>query len=1080
MITNNISEQISSMTESADTSVPSLNDSGVFTGEDVNVAGVGFLKKIGKGVAKEAVKTESEAVKKALEPLQQKRIKEGDEIVQERAKAVREPAITPVKRTRTPKAEQPETVPQVDEIKPLTITPKSDEAMQEIVDLRKQSIEEGTTNVAPSPTALQAEQGVTKSVINTLPFDDAELQSTIKTTAEALKGTGVQDTVTLGSLYNKMSELGMPQSIAKSILRGEPLESKIGNNELALTMTAVAKLHDDSAVVLDELFYKLENDYNNFTEIDRFNLGQQAAYHENIVSVFSGAGTDLARAMNTLKRIKDQAPILKQEEFSALLDGSISKAAMLKMAKAYNNSSTRAGKNKLIKNQKGIFTKVGEMMMYTFQSNILNDIGTYATNIYGGLTNGAFIDAIDTFAATSIGKIRGKFGANIEDVPEYEDLINGYSGFYNGILDGLENAKNVLMTGKRSDFKGEVVENPITAKYLSDTSIATIFGKEFRTSKDLEKSPFGQMINGVGVLQSIPLRAIGSIDEVISTTVARTALHREASKFARKSIKDRVNAGMSYDDAAKATAEEVSVFLREQPADIYMNVEEIRQMSNFTYKFNKHADSWYERSLAGNYDKLSRLFDIPGAKIIQPFAGTLTKIFDQGASRIPGANLISPQFWKDWNRGGHFRDRAIARVSTGAALATASSMLAMENKVTGNGPGAKEDRDALMAMGWRPRSLVVSGDISEQNRKRISDLNVDWIEVGEGVTYIDYGKMGLTPLSEIFTFGADFSDAMKFYGGSPDSTELSNFALVGVGSLSETVSNLPAMEFVGELISIMRGRHEDGGEKVVQVLEKLATQAGKFTTLAIPGVSLPASSAGAHIARLIDPLAPAIRPEMTNPNHAQKVYENVRNTFISRIPSMRGEFNADLDNAGRPKFNKDTYLQSYWNLVPRLSVVKGNWSEMDAVLAANEHGINTPSTKMRGVEMSEAQYNRYKDLYGQKIKIEHTLSNGETVKLNMEKAIPAILKDYEIDRQQSGLPPLDIGDKKTIIDSTIAMYREVARKIMIGELVENDETKELESFPFDGTDYGYSEETLEFPELRDEILKANEFKRKNG
>lgn len=1079
MINQNINTKLDEMLDTPSVATPAIDDAeqdvlesvdSVFTGESEQVAGLGLGGL--KGVLKEGA-----AARKALKPLEQKKIVEDGVVVQERAKAQREPGIVaPTQREKKAVQSKPLDAP-VDipeNPAPLNVKPKTDKAIDKVEGARQDILEQGATPVSPAPTELQAARGVQQSIIGTIPFDDDSLRATVQATAESLKGTDVEQ-ITVKELFDKAIERGVPQTSAAKILEGLPLESKIGNNELSIQMSGLLKLHDDSAVYIDDLFKKLETDYENFTDVDRFNLGQQLAYHDSLIKAVSGASSDIARAMNTFKRIKDQSPILSGQEFRDMLDGAIDKDSMLELAKRYNVVQSRAGKNALIKQQKGLFTKIGEGMYYTFQSNMLNDVATYARNITGSLTQGAFV-TVEDFISAGVGKLRGKFGNDVSDVQELDDVVNGLHGLYNGWMDGFESMVNVFRTGERATFKGETVNNPLSSAYLADTQTEfSIFGQKFKTDPELENTFVGKSIDAIGFLQSIPFRALSGTDELISGTVARMALHRESSKFARAKIKERVDAGMSMDEAIDATSKEVATFLREQPADIYTNVEEIRQMVNFTYKFNKFAEGTVEKFVAGQYDKASRLWDVPGFKVIQPFAGTVTKIFDQGASRIPGVNFISPQFYKDWNRGGAYRDRAIARLSLGSTIASIAGVMAMENKVTGNGPGAKEDRDALAQLGWQPNSIVIETNLSEENKKRLEAITD--VSVGEGRIYLSYQKLGAEPLTQIMALGADFADAMKFYSGSPNASELTDIAMAYAGSTAETVSNMPMMQLFGELATLSRGKYEDGGDKIVAIMERISTQFGKAGLLSIPGVSIAGSSAGSHIARLIDPNNPSIMPTTMNPTAAEKVLQNSWNTFVSRIPVLRGEFELDLDNAGRPKFNKDTVRQSYLNFIPNLSVTKGKMSRMDEVLAENQHGISTPSRKMHGVELNDVQYNRFKRLYGQEVMIEQDVG-GELKMLNMEKAIPVALEQAMKDREEAGLPPLPIEDRRAIIDDVISKYRDVATKRMIGAMYKDD-LGDVAFDEFDSTYYGFNSNKVEFPELQAEIKKTRQFNRYN-
>lgn len=1059
---NNIDSRIDDLVSGDKPEIQSIDEinqdqemptSDVFTGEQVQVAGIS--KAIGAGV------------KEALKPLEKKAVKEGKVIVEERAKVLREPkVVAPTQRRKevAPAKVMPEQVQIPDTPTPLELKPKSDKVIEDLATERAAIIEQGAPPVSPAPTEYQIYEGVGTGRISTVPFDDDSLRATVEATAKKFleKDAG---TTTVQQLYDKAIERGIPETMAQNVLNGIPFESKVGNNQLSINMAGLLQVMDDSSIYADSLFKKLETDYSNFTEIDRFNLGQQLAYHESLMSAVSGASSDIARAQNVFKRAKNTVSILSGPEFKAILDGTISKEAMLELAKRYNAVESRAGKNALIKQQKGLYTKIGEGMYYTFQSNLLNDPATISRNLTGSLTQGAFITLEDVIGA-GIGTMRGKI-TGATDYTEFADVINGWAGFYNGVYDGFEQLSNVIKTGERATFKGETVNNPLSSTYLADTEFS-LFGKKFKTDPDLENTFIGKAIDSIGFLQSIPFRGLSGTDELISGTVSRMALHREASKFARGRITELTNDGLSIADATDMASKEVATFLREQPADIYANVEEIRNMVSFQYKFNKYSDNFIESNVAGAYDHAARLFDIPALKILQPFAGTVTKIIDQGASRMPGANFISPQFYKDWNRGGAYRDRAMARLTLGSIISAGTATLAMDNKVTGYGPAAPEDRAALQAQGWQPYSFTYSGNMSEENIKRLNDITPS--SSSNGKTYISLQGMGVEPLSQIFAQGADFADIMKFYHDDPNASELEAVSMAIVGSNANYVSSMPMMAAVGDIMSIARGKYDDNGEKVVAIVERLSTQFGKAAMLSIPGVSIVGSSAFSHLAKTIDRPAASVMPDTMNPTAMDRITQESWKSFATRVPVLRGEFDMELDNAGRPRYNRNTYLESYINFVPNFSVTKGQMSRMDEVLVENKHGIARPSKNMDGVEMNAQQYNRYKRLYGQEIALEVVTDNG-IERMNMEQAIPVELENAIKDREIGGMSPLDIKQRQEIINATISKYKKAAKERMLG-IAEKDESTGKTIYtktPATGQDYGFQNDVVEFPELVDEI-----------
>jgi hypothetical protein len=600
------------------------------------------------------------------------------------------------------------------------------------------------------------------------------------------------------------------------------------------------------------------------------------------------------------------------------------------------------------------------------------------------------------------------------------------------MLDGLESASNVVKTGKRAGYKGEARENPLSAEYLSDTSVTIPFtSKELLRTGELKDTFMGGSLDSIGFITSLSFRALGSGDELVSSPMARMALHREAYTFAVNRINELQRAGKTLDEANTLVQDEVVKFVREQPADIYNNVEEIRKLISFSYDFDKST------RLGQFYNTTNQVLNLPIIKTMVPFSGTLTKIFDQGASRIPGMNLISPQFHKDWERGGIYRDRAKARLATGSTIAVLTSLAASDDWITGKGPTDPGQRAAWQKLGRQEYSIRVPKSFMSLD---IVDKLKGYTEVNEAndAYYVSYKRFD--QIAQVMAVGADFADTMKFTDEDPNSSVVENYVGAIIGANAEYLASLNTMQFVGDLIAMGRGKFEDGGEKMLNVFEAMSRQVAKSVVMGTPVVGLATSTASAHVARLIDrPATTKMADEIIIGRgisaRAEKVYQQAKNELLGRIPVLRGDLTKDLDNAGREKFTKNTVMDLWVNAIPFVSATATGKSEMDEVLFDNKHGINMPSRIWDGVSLNAEQYNDYKKLYGQKVKITQYSSDGtELGTVNMEKAIPLIMKDIDRDRAARGETPMPPGDKRNEIDRIITMYRKEAKRIMIGDL----------------------------------------------
>jgi hypothetical protein len=862
--------------------------------------------------------------------------------------------------------------------------------------------------------------------ISTVPFDDDSLKSTVQATTETLLKNQTVTTKTVQEMFDAAIERGIPEQSARQVLAGEDFASKVGGSELATRLAGFIKLHDDSATYLDDLMNRYVTE--GLNDVDKLNLRQQLAYHDVILKQMSGIQTDVARSLNVFKRAKEMGPALKGEQFQALLDETADENVLRRFAEAYVSSPKRKGKNDLIKNQKNVWDKLQEGMWYTFQSNLLNDVKTWVENLTGSIAHGTLMSVEDGIQS---GFTKRRLKAAGE---EYVDgaLIAGWHGWRNGMLDGLESASNVVKTGKRAGYKGEARENPLSAEYLSDTSVTIPFtSKELLRTGELKDTFMGGSLDSIGFITSISFRALGSGDELVSSPVARMALHREAYTFAVNRINELQRAGKTLDEANILVQDEVVKFVREQPADIYNNVEEIRKLISFSYDFDKST------RLGQFYNTTNQVLNLPIIKTMVPFSGTLTKIFDQGASRIPGMNFISPQFYKDWERGGIYRDRAKARLATGTTIASLTSLAASDDWITGKGPTDPGQRAAWQKLGRQEYSFKVPK--SWMSLDIVNKLK-GYTEVNEAndAYYVSYKRFD--QIAQVMAVGADFADTMKFADEDPNSSVVENYVGAIIGANAEYLASLNTMQFVGDLIAMGRGKFEDGGEKMLNVFEAMSRQVAKSVVMGTPVVGLATSTASAHVARLIDrPATTKMADEIIIGRgisaRAEKVYQQAKNELLGRIPVLRGDLTKDLDNAGREKFTENTVLDLWVNAIPFVSATATGKSEMDEVLFDNKHGINMPSRIWDGVSLNAEQYNDYKKLYGQKVKITQYSSDGtELGTVNMEKAIPLIMKDIDRDREARGETPMPPGDKRKEIDRIITMYRKEAKRMMVGDL----------------------------------------------
>lgn len=972
-------------------------------------------------------------------------------LIRKGAKSKREPKITPdAEKVVTPPVET-KPIDVVAPPKPLVEAPApvSAERMQTQINKRQEVIEAGATPLKTDETP-----------ISTVAFDTDEMRATVQSAAEI--AVSQEPAMSVRSMYMRAINAGVPEATAKRILEGLPMESTVGGSELAKNMAGLLKLHDDSASKLDDLFGRMSR--NELDQNGQLELRQQMAFHDMVVKQLKGVQVDIGRAMNTFKRVRDTGPGFAETDVRKILDDLGGDKTLQRLAQDYLEMPNQKAKNKLL--EKGLGAKMYDAWMYVYQSHLLNDPVTHAYNFTGNAILGV-LAPVERSLAVGLGTARKAIGIGSADQFYMSDIQARLSGFHNGMLDAWELMSHTAKTGARSTAKGDAPIEPLSSEAFSDTAV-TIFGKELYRTPDLKNTWVGKTLDGLGFFNSIPFRALGAADEGMGGIAARMQLHEEAWRFANDEYEKLINAGMKEADAMDEVKRMVAGFLDERPASIEANVDAFRKQATLQTDLDR------ETVLGEFYWKMDHVLQMPALKVFVPFSKTITNIFNEGAARIPGLNLLSTRFWDDFDKGGRYRDLAISRVAMGGAAASSMAYLSMQNRITGSGPGQPEDKAALIAMGWQPYSFIFGpGEISGENAERLSKLTK--VTPGQGpmagYTFVSYARFD--PISPILAVGADFGDAMKFHRGKPDDEVVTQTALAVAGSTAEYLSSLPIAGFIGDIVSISRSRQEDGGEKVVQIMDRLARQYTDFLITGTPVVGFANSSVVAHIERLIDPTIRSTRPsEMDVKPGLKFAYESMAR-LKSRIPGLSKDVPPELDNLGRERVVQNRGLDNYWNFNPVLSVTGGKRSKADEALASLDFGISRPRDTWDGVKLSAEQFNTYKRLYGQEIKLAVT---ADGVPRNLEEVIPLALKEAEDDAIAAG-QSFAKGEKQQLIEQLTSKYRRIAKLRMIG--FDNSPDPNQSDAP-DLSEAGFLDNRIMYPELSAAVKKNKEFKRVNG
>ena len=946
---------------------------------------------------------------------------------------------------------------------PVKPEPASEERVETLLNQRDKEL--GSDRQAPSPSQLQKEAGVVTGPFNTTMYDNEGLAATIQSFADSAPEL---KTKTIQSLYEEAQARGASKDVLNTIFAGQKMESSVGDNELAVRMAGLVSLHDASATRLDDLMQRMAD--NQLDDAGQLELREAIAQHDIIYGEMINAKRDVARTMNVFKNVKNKETVSFSEIRSALdsLGGSDNLRAF---AEKYNNlkKEGRAKQNRFL--SRGTIGRIYDASVYAAQSVLLMNPDTHLYNLSAN-TLMLLLNPVERLGAAAIGsaQVRKRFAKVFgkpydPDSAMIDDVVASGWALMEGFKDGLILAGRAL---KESEGAKEVYRNPFTAEYQFKRHL------DQARSEGLLKRGFGPIIDAAGALYSIPFKALHMSDELIGGYAARTELLVEGARLGRKVYQDALDAGKSQEEAMSAAQNATQKLLTERPVNVQQNIDHFRKMITMTSDPNLGLKS-------GRYMwKINRALNHPLLKPITMFSRTVTNIASEGAARSP-LFFLSPRFHEEWSRGGRHRDLAMSRVGVGSLMMLGGYHLAMNDRITGQGPSATQDRNNLRELGWLPFSIRLGReDYAEGDVKKLQELvGKDQVSVGkgqfEGDLFISMSR--LEPFNIPFLMSAAYADAIKFRAYDPDDTELEIMTAASAAALAEFTTNIPVMTTFAEIMRIANTRgSQETGSKLTDIIIGASRAYSNFIINATPGANLLNSSLTAKIERMVDPTISNIA---VNEEQAQYVYDAYSeddfmdgllsgatgvffesyNRLRSRIPLISDGVPYKLDPLTGDPIGAD---KSLLHSAAPMFMSAGKRDTLREYMDELNHGVANPNFVINGVRLPAEAQNRYVRLYTKLITIDG---------LNMRQAIIKEIEDkmsyYEKANNYKG-QKANIGVMRSQIDSIVSEYRKVARARMFGTFQKDKRDPELADFllqPLDGRSYGFSDNIIEREDL---------------
>lgn len=255
--------------------------------------------------------------------------------------------------------------------------------------------------------------------------------------------------------------------------------------------------------------------------------------------------------------------------------------------------------------------------------------------------------------------------------------------------------------------------------------------------------------------------------------------------------------------------------------------------------------------------------------------------------------------------GGAERDIALARIMFGTGIGLTTAMLAKQGLITGGGPVDLNRRREMRQAGIQPYSIKL------------------------GNTYYAYNR--LAPLGQVLGVAADMAEINDYITSESDRKDLASMIAM---SVSKNVTNQTFMQGITGVVNMLSDPDRYGPAEIKQLAGIL-----------VPGVASQAAAA-------IDPTV----------RQANNAIEKIR----SRIPGLSSSLLPKLDLFGREIQREGgagpDYISPIYKSTEKTDLV-------DKEMVRLKLGITLPEKKIRGVDLTPEEYNRYVEHAGKPAKL---------------------------------------------------------------------------------------------------------------
>lgn len=496
------------------------------------------------------------------------------------------------------------------------------------------------------------------------------------------------------------------QVLARSLLLNKVSQQIDYLGDLAL------RVADDAAGV-DEL---AEHGFRSIEEFDN-TLRMQIEIYGNIENIFLGQQAAMGRALRVMAKVNKAGRSPTHAEMVQIGTSRSAILAYIKKRKAAQVNGTKLPTantigsfwDRLNSFRINMMLSGPNTQLINFNSNIIQQFTLISEQMLGGAARsysaegrteflrGAHQLAYTLMSVTEAAKTSLKAArydrAFLDSMGGKIEMDGETMNVFGGDKLHFKSKKSIRQEGISLGFKGAELK-----KYVDD---------EFKRGKSVR--------GGANLLATLPSRLLLTSDEFFKQTAFRGKVQADLwMKGREKGLKGQALTDFISENFTKAT-DDIG-------AAAISGTDDAAEAARAGLEFSREAT--FTTELDGFFAKIQALaVHYPAVRFILPFIKTPTNLLLATTHRMPGLNLLSKKYRKQfYSKDPNERAAAMGKMISGFGLATTGYIMATSGTITGSGPANPKTKAAWMSTGWRPYSVRVqleNGDTAYVSYQRL-------------------------------------------------------------------------------------------------------------------------------------------------------------------------------------------------------------------------------------------------------------------------------------------------------------------------------------------------------------------------